>query len=110
MAITTLSSREFNQNRSRIKRAAEKGPVIVTDRGKPSLVVMKFEDYQKMSEKRGTLLERLYMPCDIDIDFDPPRLNIELKIPEFDTDENVNTASPNQTFASGKSQELPAVR
>lgn len=84
MPITTLSSREFNQNRSRIKRAADQGPVIVTDRGKPSLVVMKFEDYEKLSGKRGTLLERLTMPCDIGVDFEPPRLNLDLQIPEFD--------------------------
>lgn len=74
MAITTLSSREFNQNRSSVKRAAERGPVIVTDRGKPCLVVMNFEDYQRMSEKRGTLLERLYMPGVAEIDFEPPRI------------------------------------
>jgi hypothetical protein len=34
MAITTITSREFNQDVSRAKRAAKKGPVIVTGRGK----------------------------------------------------------------------------
>ncbi|HEX4032186.1 MAG TPA: hypothetical protein VHX20_17615 [Terracidiphilus sp.] len=40
MAITTLSSREFNQDVSRAKRAAKKGPVFVTDRGRPSHVLL----------------------------------------------------------------------
>jgi len=110
VAITTLSSREFNQNRSSVKQAAAKGPVIVTDRGKPCLVVMKYEDYEKMREKRGSLLERLYMPCDIDIDFDPARLNIELKIPDFDTDEYADAVRPNQTSESRLSQDAPEAR
>ena len=75
MAISTLSSREFNQNRSSIKRAADQGPVIITDRGKPSLVVMKWEEYERMNEKQGSILERLYMPCAAEIEFDPPRLD-----------------------------------
>jgi hypothetical protein len=33
MAITTISSREFNQDTSRAKKAALQGPVIITDRG-----------------------------------------------------------------------------
>ena len=74
MAITTISSRDFNQNRTPIKRAANRGLVIVTDRGKPCLVVMKFEDYEKMSAKQGSILERLYMPGVAEIDFEPPRI------------------------------------
>lgn len=74
MAITTISSREFNQNRSPIKRAVSRGPVIVTDRGKPCLVVMKYDDYQKMSHKKGSILERLYMPGVAEIDFEPHRI------------------------------------
>lgn len=30
--ISTLSSREFNQDTGRAKKAVEKGPVIITDR------------------------------------------------------------------------------
>ena len=33
MTITTLSSREFNHDTGRAKRAALKGPVFITDRG-----------------------------------------------------------------------------
>ena len=112
MAITTISSREFNQNSGRAKRAAEQGPVIVTDRGKPSLVVMKFEDYERMSEKRGSLLERLYMPGleEIDADFEFPRMDLELQIPEFDTEVYADAESPNQKLEPPHSHDSPAVR
>ncbi|MCF9010316.1 type II toxin-antitoxin system Phd/YefM family antitoxin, partial [Pseudomonas carnis] len=38
MTITTISSREFNQDTSGAKKAARKGPVFITDRGKPAHV------------------------------------------------------------------------
>lgn len=39
-SITTLSSREFNQDTSRAKQAARKVPVFITDRGRPAHVLM----------------------------------------------------------------------
>jgi predicted nucleic acid-binding protein len=38
MTITTISSREFNQDTSGAKKAARMGPVFITDRGKPAHV------------------------------------------------------------------------
>jgi hypothetical protein len=37
MPITTLTSREFNQDASRAKKAAQQGPVFITDRGRPPM-------------------------------------------------------------------------
>jgi hypothetical protein len=45
---TTLSSREFNQDSGRAKRAAESGPVYITDRGHPAHVLLTFRDYQRL--------------------------------------------------------------
>jgi prevent-host-death family protein len=85
IAITTLSSREFNQDTGRAKRAARKGPVFITDRGKPSLVLLTVEAYQKLSGKRESLAELLAMPGMEDIDFEPGRLssNMCFRIPDF---------------------------
>jgi prevent-host-death family protein len=44
MTITTLSSREFNQDTSRAKKAAREGPVFITDRGKPAHVLLSIEE------------------------------------------------------------------
>ena len=44
MTITTLSSRELNQDVTRAKKATRNGPVFITDRGKPAHVLLSFED------------------------------------------------------------------
>lgn len=43
VTITTVSSREFNQDVSGAKRAASKGPVVITDRGRPAHVLLTIE-------------------------------------------------------------------
>lgn len=74
MPITTVSSREFNQDASGAKRAASKGPVIITDRGRPAHVLLTIEAYQKLTQKTASIAELLAMPGVADIPFDPPRL------------------------------------
>ncbi|HEY8037420.1 MAG TPA: type II toxin-antitoxin system Phd/YefM family antitoxin [Methylobacter sp.] len=81
MSVTTVSSREFNQDVSRIKRAAVNGPVFITDRGRPSHVLLTIEDYQKITQQKESIVELLSMPDAADIDFEPPRLNKELYRP-----------------------------
>jgi hypothetical protein len=46
--ITTFSSREFNQHASEAKKAANKGPVFITDRGHAAHVLLRIEDYRKL--------------------------------------------------------------
>ena len=74
MAITTLTSREFNQDTSKAKKAATKGPVFITDRGRPAHVLLSIEEYRKLSGKRKNILDQLAMPEAAEIDFEPPRL------------------------------------
>ncbi|NOU21007.1 MAG: type II toxin-antitoxin system Phd/YefM family antitoxin [Methyloglobulus sp.] len=81
MAITTISSREFNQDVSRVKRAAANGPVFITDRGHPSHVLLTIEEYQKITDQKESIAELLAMPDASDIDFEPPRLNKKLYEP-----------------------------
>jgi prevent-host-death family protein len=81
--MTTLSSRELNHDIGRAKREAKQGPVFITDRGRPAHVLLSIEDYRRLIGKRRTLGEALAMPGVADIDFDPPRLEQELRIPEL---------------------------
>lgn len=74
MAKTTISSREFNQDVSRAKRAADKGPVIITDRGKPAYVLLRHDAYRRLTGRGPTIRELLGQPGAENIDFDPPRL------------------------------------
>ena len=74
MAITTFSSREFNQDVTRAKKAARQGPVFITDRGRPAHVLLTIEEYQRLTGSRATLVELLALPEDADIEFEPPRV------------------------------------
>ena len=40
MEIKFITSREFNQDVSKAKRAALKGPIFITDRGRPAHVLL----------------------------------------------------------------------
>ena len=81
-----FTSREFNQDTAGAKRAAGEGPVIITDRGEPSYVLMTYEAYRRLAEPERSLAEALKAPDDgFDFDFDPPRLFREpIEPAEFD--------------------------
>lgn len=83
MAITTISSREFNQAASEAKRATTNGPVIITDRGRPAHVLMRFEEYQRLTKQRRNIADALAMPSIADIEFEPPRVTIETRTADF---------------------------
>lgn len=78
MTITTLSSRELNQDIGRAKKAAKSGPVFITDRGKPAHVLLSIKDYRRLAGERRSLVDALSMAGLSDIDFEPQRSGIEL--------------------------------
>jgi prevent-host-death family protein len=81
------SSREFNQDTSGAKRAALKGPVFITDRGETSFVLMSVDEYRKLTasgkNSGKSIADLLSMPAEVDIDFEVPKANIALKIPDL---------------------------
>ena len=81
MATTKLSSREFNQHTSRAKRAAKRGPVFITDRGRPSHVLLTVEEYQKLTEGQKSIVDLLGMPQAAEVEFEPPRMTGNLHQP-----------------------------
>ncbi len=78
MSITTISSRELNQDIGRAKRAALTGPVFITDRGHPAHVLLSIDEYNKITNKKESIIDLLAMPEAADIEFEPPRINKEL--------------------------------
>lgn len=75
MPQTTVTSREFNQDIAAAKRAAKQGPVVVTDRGEPSYVLMTHQEYRRLSgQDKCTIVELLRDPESVDIDFEPAKL------------------------------------
>jgi prevent-host-death family protein len=87
MTVTTLSSREFNQDTSRAKKAAQTGPVFITDRGRPAHVLLSIDEYRRLTGKGMSLAEALAQThvkgADIDFDFDVPSRTVE---PPFEFD------------------------
>ena len=74
MTITTLSSRQFNQDASKAKKAAESGPVIITDRGRPAHVLLTFDEYKKITGGRTKIADLLAMPGIEDLELEIPQL------------------------------------
>lgn len=79
MAITTFSSRELNQDIGRAKKAALRGPVVITDRGRPAHVLLSFDEYKKLTQQHSKIADALAMPGIEDICFDPPRAAISIR-------------------------------
>jgi prevent-host-death family protein len=73
MKVTTLSSREFNQAASEAKRAANDGPVFITDRGKPAHVLMSMALYQRLTGSQQKIADLLAMPGTENIELEIPR-------------------------------------
>ena len=81
MGNTTISSRDFNQDAGGAKKAADRGPVIITDRGRPAHVLLSFADYERLLGRGPSLSDALAMPGGGEIDFEPPRLTGPLARP-----------------------------
>jgi prevent-host-death family protein len=79
--MTMMSAREFNRDVSAAKREASRQPVVITDRGKPAYVLLSIDDYRRMGERGASLIERLSMEDDLDIEFEPA--DIELQVPDL---------------------------
>jgi prevent-host-death family protein len=84
MAVTTMTSREFNQDTSGAKKKARRGPVFITDRGRPAHVLLTIEDYRRLTGQGKSLAESLAQRGGPDFDFEPPRLDVVLKQVDFD--------------------------
>ena len=75
MGITSLTSREFNQDSARAKKAALQGPVFITDRGRPAHVLLSIEEYQRLTGKGRTLLDAISGWDGGDFEFEPAKLS-----------------------------------
>ena len=81
MSVTTVSSREFNQDASGAKRAAQNGPVFITDRGRPAHVLLTIDEYRRLSASAASIVELLGMSGADAVEFEPQPLSGELYRP-----------------------------
>lgn len=82
-SLSTFSSRTLNQDVGRVKRAADKGPVVITDRGQPAYVLLTHDEWKRLQSPQRSLLDLLAMPEGDDIEFDPPRLGDITRAPDL---------------------------
>lgn len=72
--MSVMTCREFNQKTNLAQKYAESAPVIITHRGKPTFVLLKYEDYQAQKTSRSAL-EAL-----LDLEHSPDVADIELEL------------------------------
>jgi len=73
MPITTLSSREFNQDTSRAKKAATQGPCSSPIGATPAHVLLSIEEYRRLTGGQDNLIDQLGLPAGVE--------DVELEIP-----------------------------
>ncbi len=71
--MKVVSSREFNQDVSQAKRAARIEPVFVTDRGRPTHVLMSIDAYRQLSGQTESIVDLLAAPEAQEIDLGAAR-------------------------------------
>jgi prevent-host-death family protein len=70
---TVMTGRDFNQDIAKAKRAASRGPVIVTDRGTPAHVLLTYAQYTALAGLDDDIVDLLGRPLGVeDCDFEPP--------------------------------------
>lgn len=75
MPITTVTSRDFARDLANAKKAASAGPVIVTDRGRPTYALLKIDDYYRLAgAKPQSLMAVMDAIPGGDFEFEPPTL------------------------------------
>lgn len=60
--MSTMTSREFNQDVGKAKRDARLEPVFVTDRGRPTHVLMSFDAFRQLTGRTESIVDLLAMP------------------------------------------------
>lgn len=60
--MRSVTSREFNQDVSSAKRMARLEPVVVTDRGRPTHVLLSIEAFRRLSGPSESIVDLLAAP------------------------------------------------
>lgn len=74
---STITSREFNRDVSAAKRAAENGPVTITDHGRRSHVLLTAADFDQLTEHDELVGDRLWARGTESVDLDLEERSVE---------------------------------
>lgn len=76
-AMTTITARQFSRDVSTATREANRGPVVITDRGEPAYVLVSIGDDRRIGATGSALVDCLSMDDDIDIEVEPARIELQ---------------------------------
>ena len=71
--MKTMTSGEANRGFRRAKREARSGPVLITERGRPSSVLLSYDEYRRLTGKRTNIVDLLVIPGQEEADLEPPQ-------------------------------------
>lgn len=78
MRVSYMTSASFNQNPSKAKKKADERPLVITDHGEASYVLMRYAEFEANWKKPKSLFEALRDPrATVEGDFEPDRLTFE---------------------------------
>jgi hypothetical protein len=78
-----LTSNEFDKDVGRAKRAANEGPVIITNRRRPAYVLMRHETFQRLAGRGPSIRALLAHPESEDVAFEPARLGDPVRLADL---------------------------
>jgi prevent-host-death family protein len=79
--MVEVSAREFNEDVSAAKRAAVHAPVIITDRGRPSHVLLSIADYRRLLADERSIVD--WLSVDDGVELEAGHLDLELEAPQL---------------------------
>ena len=84
--MAEISTREFAAEPLKVKRLVQDGPVVVTNRGRPELVILRYERWRALvpQEVPEDLAEALRDEAAAEVDFDPPRAELDPRPADLD--------------------------
>lgn len=83
--MIVITSKDFNRDVSAAKRAAESGPVTITDHGKRSHMLLTAADYDRLVNRNQSLGDRLRMAggSEIELQIPPRTQSSQRRIPDL---------------------------
>lgn len=66
--MQTTTSKEFNRQASALRRGATHEPLLITERGRPTHVLMSYAAYQGLQAPVQSVADALAMPADDGLD------------------------------------------